>query len=103
MTEEAKKNRTWIYHADKKPKLVNVTAEELEALEADGWEDSPVEPNERVEANDDERDELLERFREDPEQLNEDELVRLGRFLGVKMMKAWKKDTLINKVHSGLE
>lgn len=100
---EDEKHRTWIYHADKKPKLVNVTADEMAELEAEGWELAPVEPNERVEQNDDERDELLERFHEDPEQLNEDELVRLGRFLGVKMMKAWKKDTLINKVHSGLE
>lgn len=100
---EDEKNRTWIYHADNKPKLVNVTADEMAELEAEGWELAPVEPNARVEQNDDERDELLERFHEDPEQLNEDELVRLGRFLGVRMMKAWKKDTLINKVHSGLE
>lgn len=100
---DSKKTRTWIYHADKKPKLVTVTAEELEALESDGWQDSPVEQNYQVEDNDQERDELLERFNEEPTDLTKDELVKLGRYLGVKMMKAWPEETLINKVVSGLE
>lgn len=103
MTEEAEKIHTWIYHADKKPTLVTVTAEELEALEADGWQDSPVEQADKVESNDQERDELLERFNEEPTDLTKDELVKLGRYLGVKMLKAWKEETLIEKVRSGLE
>jgi len=100
---EQKKYRTWIYHADKKPKIVTMTAEEIEALQADGWQRRPVEQNAAVEENDRERDELLDQFHDDPEQLSKDQLVTLGRYLGVKMMKAWPADTLINKVRSGLE
>ena len=96
-------HRTWLYHAHHKPKLVVMTAEQLEEMQEAGWGFAPVEQNEAVESNDQERDELLERFNEAPEQLNKDELVKLGRYLGVKMMKAWPADTLINKVRSGLE
>ena len=101
MTE--KKNRTWVYHAEKKPKIVNMTTGEIEALEADGWERRPVEQNAAVEENDRERDELLDQFHDDPSMLSKDQIVMLGRYLGVKMMKAWPADTLINKVRSGLE
>ena len=97
------KLRTWIYHADHKPKMVNSTPAELEVLQADGWEFSPVEENAKVEENDRKRDELLDQFHDDPSMLSKDQLVMLGRYLGVKMMKAWQTDTLINKVRSGLE
>lgn len=101
--DQPMKLRTWIYHADHKPKLVNSTPAELEVLQAEGWEFSPVDENAKVEENDRERDELLDQFHDDPEQLSKDQLVTLGRYLGVKMMKAWPEETLINKVNSGLE
>lgn len=97
------KHRTWIYHAEKKAKLVSVTPDELEALQADGWELSPVKQSAKVDDNDAERGVLIERFYDDPEELTKDELVRLGRYLGVKMMKAWPTGTLIDKVRSVLE
>jgi len=97
------KLRTWIYHADHKPKLVNSTEAELKAFAADGWQFSPVDENAKVIENDVERDELLDQFHDDPAILSKDQLVTLGRYLGIRMMKAWPNDTLINKVRSGLE
>lgn len=139
-------HRTWVYHAQHKPRLVNVTSEQMAELKAEGWALSPGEaagedaspsasestqnqkdpsdidppsddqngnpeggnePNPEastsVADNDKERAELIARFQDNPEDLDKDELVKLGRYLGVKMMKAWKESTLINKVREGLE
>lgn len=52
---------------------------------------------------DSERDQLLAQFRLDPKALNKDELAKLGRYLGAKMITSWKEDTLINKVTEALE
>ncbi len=107
-------NKTYRYHRTEKPKLVDMDdTEKLEALEDAGWKDSPAafldsevedsEPEQEPEGDRAEFEELLGRFNEDPQELDKDELVALGRYLGVNMMKAWKVDTLIEKVRSSLE
>lgn len=104
--------KKWLYHPEKKEKIFDTESDDMEELAEQGWCDSPADFNKEPESDDDdlgqeerdaERDALLERFNEDPEQLDKDELVKLGRYLGVKMMKAWKTETLIEKVRSGLE
>lgn len=97
------KLRTWIYHAQHEAKIVEVTPTELKDYQADGWKLEPVEKESKIETNDEERDTLLDMFNYDPTELNKDELVKLGRYLGIKMMKAWPPATLIKKVQAGLE
>jgi hypothetical protein len=102
--------QTWRYHPNKKAKIFDTDVDDMDALAKQGWCESPADfkaeaeqQETALEGHDEERDQLMARFNEDFEQLDKDELVKLGRYLGVKMMKAWKPDTLIEKVRSGLE
>jgi hypothetical protein len=102
--------QTWRYHPNKKAKIFDTDVDDMDALAKQGWCESPADfkaeaeqQETALEGHDEERDQLMACFNKDPEQLDKDELVKLGRYLGVKMMKAWKPDTLIEKVRSGLE
>lgn len=101
--------QTWRYHPNKAPILVNMDdAEQLEALREQGWRDSPAAFHEAP--ADDEGQQppapelnevesaLLESFKADPALLEKDELLTLGKALGLKLMKSWHQPTLVTKI-----
>lgn len=107
--------KTWLYHKTQKPRLVSLTdTKTLEQLEAEGWKDTPAAFKEATNKKDDEGSQpqasemtevqkaLLETFVHDPDSLDKDELMNLGNGLGLKLMKAWKEPTLVNKIQEHL-
>lgn len=46
---------------------------------------------------------LATKFHEDPESLEKPELLELGKKLGLKLLAAWKEDTLRNKITEALD
>ena len=82
---------------------------DIDDLEQEGWRDSPAEFKQAEESSDEgdaeltaEQQGLLSAFQENPESLTKDEHVELGKGLGLKLMKAWKEETLIAKIQEKL-
>lgn len=57
---------------------------------------------EHEEDDEDEAAALLVQFQTDPRSMNKDQYVKLGAALGLRLMKAWNEDTLINKINEAL-
>jgi hypothetical protein len=64
--------------------------------------DDVIEPDEENDEADGEAAAMLVQFRTDPKSLNKDQYVQLGAALGLRLMKAWNEDTLINKINEAL-
>ena len=107
---ENKPKRMWLYHPEKGAKLFTFEDEaDIDDLEQEGWRDSPAEFKQAEESSDEgyaeltaEQQSLLSAFQENPESLTKDEHVELGKGLGLKLMKAWKEETLIAKIQEKL-
>lgn len=104
--------KTWRYHATHKPCLVDVDEEKLAEMHEKGWRDSPAafkdkEPKQEgggpAPELSNEQQALLDVFQEEPESLDKDELMLLGKGLGLKLIKSWKEPTLVSKIQEHLE
>lgn len=106
---------TFMYHPAKGKRLFNLDPEtyedDVEALEKDGWKDTPKgmktekpaekEPDGPVELTK-EQEELLAQFVKDPSELGKEQLLSLGAAFNLKLLKAWKEETLIKKIQDAL-
>ena len=72
-----------------------LVGEEEQAAPAGEEEELDDEAEERASA-------LLLQFKRDPASLTKDEHVELGAALGIQLMKAWKEQTMINKINEVL-
>lgn len=107
----AKKNLTWLYHAEHEPVTVPLDdRKQLKELAKKGWKDSPAKVDKKKEpenltrtqdVDDSQRlhSELLPRYKNDPESMTKEELVELGNLCDIKVYKMWGRKTIINKLN----
>ena len=104
----------WFYKYGEEPFLLQTDDEsEAEQMIKDGWGDTPALLKEPVKAEVEqvaEPDEdtpaelvaLISMFEDDPESLNKDEHIVLGKFYGLKLSKSMKEETMISKIQEKL-
>lgn len=106
---------TFMFHATKGQRLFKLDPEQyedqLKELAEEGWKDTPKcmefkkdepEPDNGPVSLTAEQEALLAQFVQEPAKLSKDELLELGKALDVKLMKAWKEETLIKKIQEVL-
>lgn len=94
---------TWRYKKDCNPKIFDAACEDMEALEADGWEDTPAKFDAVVEIKTTEpvtivTDSTVPFFREDPSQLTDEELFLLADSLEIKYRSNVSRKSLTKKI-----
>lgn len=95
-----KKQRTWMFHKEHGHKLFTLSSAEEGELMKEGWSDSPAKlGDESTDVNDD----LLIRFKDDPKSLNKEDYFKIADNLKLKIIKAWKEETLIAKIQEHLD
>lgn len=70
--------------------------------EATNVKEPEQEEEELSDKEEEEASALLAQFQRDPKSLTKDEHVKLGAAMGLRLMKAWNEDTLINKITEAL-
>lgn len=107
------KIKIWLFHPKHGQKLFTADEEQVEALMEDGWKDTPAgfEPKAKKEKEPDntsteltkEQEQFLQVFLVEPEKLDKDELITLGKGFGVKLMPNYKEATMIEKIKEKLD
>ena len=118
--------RKWMYHKDQAEQIFVIQSDqEYQDLLSDGWRDSPAdldkpEPKQKAPAKDSKPEEskgkgeskpsddydigeLMETFVNDPESMDKDALLVLGKSLSVRLHPSWKQKTLISKIQGKLD
>ncbi len=108
------KQRTWLFHQTLPAQIFDITPEEQEQLESEGWVDTPAklvqtDAAEPVKQDNGpvsltpEAEAMLGVFVSDPTKLTKDQLIELGKAFGIeRLTRNMSEATLISKVQDYL-
>lgn len=95
----------YIYHPEHKPRIVDEAVEDMDALAAAGWVDTPAKFEDESEEDDNQPtnlpgllDQLVKRFSDDPDSLTDKEIMQLGDYFNANTKATCKRETNIKRL-----